>query len=199
MTKLQYEAKKAALIKEIERAFDGVEREDGVTFHEARVIDDYGSDAERAQARLEDTENRWQDVPDELLINGDQIISFLDVKGFRYYLPAYLVWYLRYMDNEDEEFSSDTFDSVDFYLMAWHEPGKEARNSFDALILICLEQFKSLNFEQSKAVAHFLEFRCERALFLNEQNQDDVLGWECKNYQRALDLYWGRFLVPESV
>lgn len=58
MTKLQCEAKKAALIAEIERAFDGFEREDGVTLHEASVIDDHGSDAERAQARLDDPETR---------------------------------------------------------------------------------------------------------------------------------------------
>ena len=35
-----YEKRKLALIEEITVAFDGVSREDGVTLHEATVIDD---------------------------------------------------------------------------------------------------------------------------------------------------------------
>lgn len=117
-------------------------------------------------------------MPDELLLNGDQTISFLDAKGFRYYLPAYLVWCLRYMDGEDEEFSSSAFDSVDFHLMAVKKSRIDDYR---------LGRFKSLNFEQSKAVVHFLRSKCEQALFSNE-SEDDLLHWESKIYQQALAL-----------
>lgn len=195
MTQQEYEQKKANLISEIERAFDGVERGDGVTFHEAHVIDDYGNEVQRAQARLQDTEKRWQDVPDELLLNGDQTISFLDGRGFHYYLPAYLVWHLRFIDNDDEEFSSNTFESVDFALMAFDGEWMEVER-FEMLKTIHLEQFKTLDFEQSKSVAHFLDFQCERVKFLNEQEREEgeFLGWSSDDYQRALDVYWGQFL-----
>lgn len=199
MTKHEYEAEKLALIEEIDRAFDGVERGDGVTFHEARVIDDYGSAALRAEARLQDTETRWQDVPDELLVNGDQIISFLDDKGFVYYLPAYLVWYLRFMDCEDDEFSSDTFDSVDFHLLAINREHIEPH--YDAIITMHLERFKMLNVTQSKSVAHFLVFQIERLKFLSEQEGEatEMFDRERKTYEAALDVYWRQFLLVEGV
>ncbi len=96
-----YEQKKIALIEEITAAFDGVSREDGVTLHEATVLDDYGSLEERAEARKQDTEDNWQDVPEEDIRFTDAVLSFLDPKGFHYYIPAYVVWYLRNIDNED--------------------------------------------------------------------------------------------------
>jgi hypothetical protein len=53
-----------SIIAEIRRAFRAVSRADGVTLHEALVIDNYGSDAERSAARRPDTDCQWQDVPE---------------------------------------------------------------------------------------------------------------------------------------
>ncbi len=85
------------LIADIERAFGDVKREDGVTIHEAEVIDAYGSDEERRVARELDAEERWQDVPAEVM-DSHAGFSFLDLKGFRYYLPAYMTWKLQHVD-----------------------------------------------------------------------------------------------------
>lgn len=79
------------LIAAIEAAFTGVSREGGVSLHEAGVIDEGGSAAERLEARLRDTENRWQDVPEEDLWKEMGEYTFLDSIGFRYYLPAFLI------------------------------------------------------------------------------------------------------------
>ncbi len=73
-----YEQSKAALIEEITTTFDGVSREGGVSLHESYVIDDYGSEAQRMEARKLDTEMRWQDVPDADIAAGDSCLSFLD-------------------------------------------------------------------------------------------------------------------------
>ena len=51
------------VIAEIDKAFDGVKR-GAVTLHEADVIDRYRSDKECKAARAQDTEGRWQDVPE---------------------------------------------------------------------------------------------------------------------------------------
>ncbi len=153
MESSSYEQKKTALIEEITAAFANVSREDGVTLHEATVIDDYGSLEERAEARKRDAEDKWQDVPDEDIRRTDAVLNFLDEKGFRYYIPAYMVWYLRNLDNEDPEYWSNTFESLIFYLAA----------GFNGEIAdYLLSGFKLLTPEQAKAIAHFLAFDAER-------------------------------------
>src|SRR5690606_12817711 len=47
------------LLELIETAFDGVMRDDGMTFHQALVISDYGSEEEFIAAIELDTETRW--------------------------------------------------------------------------------------------------------------------------------------------
>lgn len=216
MENLYYEQKKAALIEEITAAFNGVSREDGVTLHEAMALDDYGGPEERQKARAQDTENRWQDVPDEDIRSSDAVLNFLDPKGFRYYIPAFLVWYLTFIDSEDPDFWSNNFDSVDFQLQA----GRKGDVSDHYL-----SNFTFLTHEQSKAIAHFLVLMAERedlyhaeyhaekeALRQAEISRGDIskarsdAHWENvkrnqiyhgipdNQAQHSLNRYWGQFL-----
>ena len=212
MRSSSYEQRKTALIEEITAAFDGVSREQGVTLHEATVIDDYGSLEERALARTQDTEDKWQNVPDEDIRFTDAVLSSLDPKGFHYYIPAYVVWYLRNIDNEDPEFWSNTFDSIIFHLSAGvHGDIGE----------YYLSKFKLFTPEQAKAIAHFLVFLAEREDAaqieykqqwresmskegFSQEELDDAwpegekfrieLGLPENDARRALDRYWGQFL-----
>jgi hypothetical protein len=127
------------VILEIERAFDGVARDDGITLHEAVALDDYASDDERTQARLRDTESRWQDVPEEDIEEQYTIFSFLDDKGFRYYLPAYMTWMLRNFDHTH----SASLDSTVYAL--------EPSSYFP-------QRSTLFNFSQVTAIVHFLEY-----------------------------------------
>jgi hypothetical protein len=129
------EADRQAVIDQILSAFGHVRLEDGVTLHETEVLDDYGSDEKRAQARLKDTETRWQDVSAVKLERFDKP-AFLDVKGFRFYLPAYMVWAMK-------SFRTAKSLSIDFYLYCMRHPGHDAEY-FDV--------------EQSKAILSFLRF-----------------------------------------
>lgn len=147
-----YELWKLSVIEEIIAAFDNVSREDGVTLHEATVIDDYGTATQRAKARTKDTESRWQDVPAEDIRTTDAVLSFLDPKGFCYYLPAYLVWHLRNIDNDDPEFWSNTFESIIFHLKI------DMDYNIDSFRL---ERFHLFSTEQSRAIAKFLLFVAE--------------------------------------
>ena len=115
-----YEARKAALIEEIITAFDGVSRKGGVSIGETLVIEYLGSDEERAVARRKDNEIRWQDVPNEAIGEGFgyEALGSFDNIGFHYYLPAYLVWYLKKMNAPWPECDSNTYSSVDFLLAA---------------------------------------------------------------------------------
>lgn len=88
-----------ALLAEIRRVFATVERGGGVTLHETSVLDDYGHGAEtaRREARQKDTDQHWWEVRDEWIetFGGTGGLSFLDDEGFRYYLPAYMSYWLR--------------------------------------------------------------------------------------------------------
>ena len=98
---------RAAIIAQIEEAFDGVERDDGVTLHEARELDDYGSPEELAAARAKDTESRWQDIPESWIDKYADTLPFMDVKGFRYYIPAFMIWALKHYDDGSGSFADD--------------------------------------------------------------------------------------------
>lgn len=207
-----YEQRKLALIEEITAAFDGISREDGVTLHEATVIDDYGSLEERAEARKEDTETRWQDVPEDDIRFTDAVLSFLDLKGFHYYIPAYLVWYLRNMDSQEPGYWSNTFEDVIFHLTV---PDDNARDDY------YLSRFRLLTLQQSKAIARFLEFEAENEELLGieseqlrqtsmrekgySQEEIDAHREELNQFRkshdlpenyarRALERYWKQFL-----
>ena len=82
------------LLDEIKRVFANVERGRGVTLHETSVIDANGSDEERERARRKDTDSHWWDVRDEW-IEKNVGLTFLDDAGFRYYLPAYMSYFIR--------------------------------------------------------------------------------------------------------
>lgn len=212
-----YEAKKQALIAEIERAFDGVEREDGLTLHEAAAMEDYVTPEELAKARSHDTETRWQDVPDKSIQWGRMSLN-LDEKGFHYYFPAYLTWYLRFIDNEEENFYSETFDSVDYALgirfeVDLDEDQEAPIRQLESLLDISLDEghdsifskFSAFSDDQKKAIAHFLHFKHEQRDYRVERwnlvpdpedEEDDKADFARPHadIQRALDNYWGQFL-----
>lgn len=214
MKDLVYEQRKAALIDEITAAFDGVSREGGVSLHEAIAIEANGSDDERASARAHDVDTKWQDVPDEHVELGYELLHFLDAVGFRYYIPAYLVWYLRNLDNEDPDFWSSTFDAVEFHLLMGRGVSNDHRTAIAAFTV-----------PQSRAVAKFLVLLAEchdiataqgswfkrRALLHGGMTWDEIRAAEQSDAQLpvtrsfgvneaalALDKYWGQFLVDES-
>lgn len=87
-------ALRPALIEMITRAFDGVERgSSGPALHEADYWDFGGN---LAEARLKDTDTRWQDVTDAAIEDCQTALGIVDAAGFRYYLPAYMIWTLNY-------------------------------------------------------------------------------------------------------
>jgi hypothetical protein len=139
-----------AIVREIVGAFDGVRRGDGISLHEAQVIEDHGSDNERVRARTLDAAERWQDVPGADIEAAYDILSFLDAAGFRYYLPAYMVWSL-------ENFETSESRSVDhtIYSLALHEEPRLRQWQ--------LGRFSVFDPRQAKAIARFLAFMAERS------------------------------------
>lgn len=108
------------LIAEIAEAFADVRREDGISIREADVIDRYGSDDEQLAARKLDAEEHWWDVPDAI-IERHTGFCFLDLKGLRYYIPAYMTCYLRTLVQPVNSNSRDRLIYSLEHIAAWHE------------------------------------------------------------------------------
>lgn len=161
-----------ALIAEITAAFQAVSREDGVTLHQARVLDAYGDAAAQAQARTLDTDNHWWEVPDAWIAEFSEALNFLDPPGFRYYIPAYLIWTLRHYP------TSNSF-TVDATLYAFC--------LYPSLVEHKLSYFEAMDQAQSRVICRFLRY-CIR--FAGD-------AMDTQAAQQALESYWGKF-CPEA-
>ncbi len=84
------------LISAIEDAFAHVELEDGVGIFEAEAIDDYAGEKLRAKARGNDIRDDWRKIPDDVIAEHYSAMAFMDEKGLRYAIPAYMRFALRY-------------------------------------------------------------------------------------------------------
>ena len=86
----EFEKRRAELIAEINEAFDGVAREDGITLHEGVAIDDYKSSEERPHD-VSIKKGAGRRCRDKDVIECGSPLSFLDQKGFRYYIPVFIL------------------------------------------------------------------------------------------------------------
>jgi len=169
---------KAALIELITAAFQNVERGNGVSLHEADVIDRTGYDNKnaknRAAARRLDTDRRWQDVPDKDVEDYYNILSFLDAEGLRYYAPIYMVWALKHFKTS----GSLSFDSIIYtfnpYLSTGHYEWQ-------------MERFSIFTAEQKMAIGGFLRFMSEDSNGFADEYQAS----------QALTGYWEQFCDAE--
>lgn len=169
-----FESRRRELIDEITSAFGGVSREDGTTLHEAIAIDDHASDDEQRAARRLDVEARWQDVPDADIWACNSALSFVDEKGFRYYIPAFMTYVLRHWEDDKD---GHVFSACMYHLL--HERSKSLRKSDPASIAA------GYNFTgaQSKAVARFLRLVVE----FGEYQADEVTAGAVERWERVGD------------
>ena len=84
-----------ALVHEIEAAFEGVQLEDGISLNMTEFYDSGGCAPEYAEKAKSDEREDWRQIPDETLELFTVTFSFTDLKGFRFYLPAYMRWTAR--------------------------------------------------------------------------------------------------------
>jgi hypothetical protein len=130
------------LIALITEAFRDVQLEDGTTIHEADLEGAYSEDSERLLAREKDTEASWLDVPD-WKIERFTTLLFMDPKGWRFYLPAYMIWSLR-------NWRTTSSPTADFLI--W---------SLGRIDEWMLERCRTLTLPQAQAVHEFVRFFCE--------------------------------------
>ena len=166
----EFERRRREVIDDITSAFGGVSREDGTTLHEAIALDDCESDDEQRAARRLDVDGSWQDVPDADIRACNSALSFMDEKGFRYYIPAFMTHALRHWEDDADGY---VLSSCTYHLL--HESSKSLRKSEPASIAA------RYNFTgaQSKAVARFLRF----VLDFGEYGADEVTAGAVQRWE----------------
>lgn len=75
----------------ISSAFSRVTLEDGVDIFTARNLDDYGMNASEKRLALYCQRGNWKEVDPQILRDRAWALTFLDRKGFRFYLPVILI------------------------------------------------------------------------------------------------------------
>ena len=83
------------LLDQIHHAFAGVILEDGTSLNMTEYYDSGGSRPEYAERAKDDERDDWTAIPDETLEQFIVAFSFTDLKGFRFYIPAYMTWTVR--------------------------------------------------------------------------------------------------------
>ncbi|MBX2849538.1 MAG: hypothetical protein KTR16_14550 [Acidiferrobacterales bacterium] len=128
----------------IEEAFDGIERPEDITLHVAVAHDNY--DYERdALHRKKDHVGRWQDVPHSQLRDCSDGLAHLDKYGLRYYLPAFMIWYVQ--KHQSDEVQTDNI------LYTLDDNPKD-----DLLSKYHKERFSLFTKKQLNACAKFIKF-----------------------------------------
>lgn len=88
------------LIEDIHAAYDGVPRP-LTTLHVGRALDDewFISPQRAEELRLLDPEQTWQEVPKEKIEYFQEYFTFSDPEGWRFYLPAFMLAFLKEFPN----------------------------------------------------------------------------------------------------
>ncbi|MEJ2395649.1 MAG: hypothetical protein P8Z77_12955 [Candidatus Thiodiazotropha sp.] len=160
---------KAELLLIIEIAFGRVTLCDGIGLYEAEAIDNYASDKERLKARKKDRESwkRWDEIPTEVIETFYSALCFVDIKGMRFLLPAYMKFAVNNYKNSDSA-------SVDSPIYALQSNPVFAETDID-------DYFTE---EQYEAFAKFLRFMILEAGF------DFV---DSDGASQAYENHWGKY------
>lgn len=141
-----------------------------------------GNDLERKQIKEEFSHyENWQDVPRELLLQERDALPLFAPRGFRFYLPAYMLFAL-----EDYE-GADMIPESIVHSLTLPDAGTE-------LYEFVRERLVLFNEGQRKAVLHFLEYleRCHAEDFTDICVDD----WYSATPRRAIER-WCRLVTDE--
>lgn len=106
-------AQEQDLLDQIHRAFAGVQLDDGTSLNMTEFNDSGGCRLEFREKAKGDERYDWTAIPDETLEQFTVTFSFTDLKGFRFYIPAYMAWTVRNHRTSDSIISDHTVYAID--------------------------------------------------------------------------------------
>jgi hypothetical protein len=87
------------LINAVQEAFRGVKLEDGVSLNMTEYLDSYETQERFKELAANDERDDWQKIDDQTLEAFTVVFCFTDWNGFRFYLPAYMIWTIKHPDS----------------------------------------------------------------------------------------------------
>lgn len=154
------------LIEEIAIAFKDVTLEDGIGINEADSIEMGERDATINKGRNQDRSwwKDWTDIEDKYVSSYSSVMDFMDSKGIKWVLPAYMTYIIKHY--KEGSFSIDST----IYILETGALGSDGVDIYTA--------------EQKQVIAKFLEF----VIAVGEEWVDVASA------QVALDKIWGKYL-----
>ncbi len=159
------EMQKLMLIKEIEKAFEGVMLEEGIGINEADRMETGERDVLIQKGRNLDRMwwKSWKDIEEKYPASYSTVMYNMDAQGIKWVLPAYMIYIINHYTE-----GSFSIDST-IYVLEEGAKGSDGKDLFTP--------------EQKKAIAHFLEF-------MVEAGEEFVDVESAKN---ALEKIWGEW------
>lgn len=139
-------------------AFKDEKLGDGISLNQTEYLDSYKSDQSYLELAQFDERENWQNISDATLEKFTCTFSFTDAAGFKFYLPAYMIWTLNNYLKKSYGIIGDLTIyalNLDHYTIR--------KNNF----------FKMFNFDQIQCIIEFLEFAIE-----NDGYTDGVVARE---------------------
>ena len=158
------------LVNIIADAFRGVEQPIEITLHVAEAHGNYDGENDEKH-RQKDFVGAWESIPEEHIASCQHALSFLDKIGMRYYLPAYMVWTLKNLNN-------DKIDLVHALYSLDNSPNDQELAAYHK------ERFSLFTLEQMEACALFVKFCAE-----DEHDYTDAYF-----ARKRLDRYWAQYI-----
>ncbi|GLS27229.1 DUF6714 family protein [Marinibactrum halimedae] len=124
-----------SLILDIEKAFKNVCLGEGIGVFEANAIDDFSSEEIKGSQREKDVRDNWKLIPDDVIDEHYHSLSFMDDDGFRFAIPSFMIFSLKYFDSS----ASAAIDATIFTLAKTRDWG-------------------FLSAEQKRVIASFLKY-----------------------------------------
>ena len=106
-------AEEHKLIDQIRAAFNHVTLEDGISLNMTKYKDSGGSMQKYKERATSDERCNWWAISDATLEKFTVTFPFTDLLGFRFYIPAYMIWTIRNHRNSDSIISDSTVYAID--------------------------------------------------------------------------------------
>lgn len=101
------------LTDRIRAAFENVMLEDGISLNMTEYYDSGGTVPLYKERASSDERYNWWEIPDATLEKFTVTFSFTDLQGFRFYIPAYMIWTVRNHRKSDSIIADSTIYAID--------------------------------------------------------------------------------------
>lgn len=135
------DTEQTGLIERIRHAFAGVELGSGISLNMTEYHDSYGCETDFLTLAKHDERHNWQAIPDQTLEQFTVTFCFTDIEGFRFYLPAYMVWTIKNHKVSDSIIADHTIYSIDTNLYQFQDHA--LTSAFTDQQLSCIVEFLS--------------------------------------------------------